>query len=191
MLAILFTFNIGAVEYTTTGYRGFGGSGTVFLQNNLDSSIYGNYLNDAVTAWNNADVPGRSFVVNTESYSQIYNCDFNTSNITLYSVYNDSQAEAVTQKWGQSTLNCTCHTTYAFDIICNDAKLMSASSTMKKAVIVHELGHTLGLKDYGHEYYDYKNLSIMCYATNFNYWWEPFQFDIDNATDCWAPHYEP
>jgi len=189
MLTVLFTFNIGAVEYTTLGYRGIGGSGTVFLQNHLDSSIYRDYLDDAVSAWNDAVVLGRSFVVNTQAGSIIYNFDFSTSVNPEYHDLHEREVVAVTVYWGQSTANCTCHTTYAFDIICNDALLANQSVKYKKATLVHELGHTLGLKDYDESDYDYVNYSIMCYGTDFNYWWQPFQFDIDNAEDCWAPHY--
>ena len=175
-----------AVEYSSTGYR-TGNTGTIYLQNNLDNaSIYSNHFVTAVAYWNNAGVAGRSFTVNTVSSSQIYNEDFSTSSWTwLVGLHNDGVL-ATTYKWGQTTAYCTCHTTYAFDIICNDARLVGKSTNYKRAVIVHELGHTLGLIDYKNSN---QNISIMSYLTDFDVYYTPFSFDVTNASDCWAPHY--
>lgn len=173
-----------SAEYSTTGYR-TGSTGTVFLQNNLsNSNIYSNHFVTAVSYWNNAGVLGRSFTVNTSSSSQIYNLDFSTSD--EYAGKHEDGVVALTYKWGKTTAYCTCHTTNAFDIVCNDALFNGQSTNYKRAVIVHELGHTLGLIDYSKTN---GNVSIMSYRTDFNTYCTPFAFDIRNATDCWAPHY--
>ena len=75
--------------------------------------------------------------------------------------------------------------TVMFEIICNDGILEYATYEYQTAVIVHELGHTLGLVDYPDSY---KNKSIMSYKTEIDIHYAPFPMDVKNANDCWAPH---
>ncbi len=182
---MLTTFTFGAYaseHYSSTGYR-TGNTGTIFLQNHLQG-YYEEEFEDAIKLWNTAGLVGRNFVVNTQSDSEIYSMDFSESSDPVYVMYHNHQAGAVTNKWSL-TIYCTCHTTVMFEIICNDGMLEYATDEYQTAVIVHELGHTLGLVDYPDSY---KNKSIMSYQTEIDIHYAPFPMDVKNANDCWAPH---
>ncbi len=177
-----------AQGYDSNGYRaGSSLDGTVYIKNNLNNSaIYLNHFPTAVAYWNSTNIPGRSFVINSTSTSIIRNFDFSESNSDSFQQFHDMGVAAVTQNWGKGTNYCTCHTTYAFDIICNDAYLDGRTSTFIRAIITHELGHTLGLIDFENSY---GGQSIMSYDTDWTQNCRPFEMDIENATECWAPHY--
>jgi len=172
-----------AVEYETFGYNN--GGNTIYIKNNLSSSIYSNHFVTAVAYWNSAGVTNRSIVVNTSSTSVAYNFDFSQSSDPTYVQDDANNVVSWYWYWSQSTTYCTHHKTLAFDIQCNDAKYSSMTSTEKRSWLTHELGHAFGLKDYPSTR---KNTSIMSYLTERNVYSTPFSFDVNNANDCWAVH---
>ena len=132
-------------------------------------------------------------MVNNVSSSYITNVDFRDIRDLWDADYQQSYGAYTVL----TTLSyaCTCHIATSFVIRLNEHYMEELNfvddqlnTNKRRKVIVHELGHALGLIDYynGTHMYD----SVMHNEQEFNsilpvY---PTSFDVANANACWAPH---
>lgn len=178
------TVNADSAAYGTQGYY----NATIFIQNDLTK--YTSYFEDAIDIWNNAGITDRSIEVNTVSSSYITNFKFSD-----YPEYWDEEIQEAYGFYDPLTMlpyACECHRTTSFKICMNETILDGlnyANETYNEnerlGAFVHEFGHTLGLSDYGVIY----NGSVMDRNRDFKTIYEPTQTDIENAIECWSPHY--
>ena len=183
-------FNYSSVFYSTDGYRTSTTSATIYLQNKINNtSIYSNHFVTAVSYWNNAGLTYRTYVVNTSSSSYIYNEDFNYSSDVSIQEEGADGTVAFFEPLIQNTVYCSCHKTRSFYIALNDAEFSGLTSTYKRGVITHELGHALGLLDLDKNgTTTYQDRSIMSYASDLSSKATPYTLDVTNANECWSPH---
>lgn len=191
MVLTLLCITAHASEYDDSGYS----KATIYIQNKLDE-YYHDHFETAIGYWDGYDdegnkhLPGRSIVVNTESYSQITNVSFRFH--PEFGVLNSQFTYGLYVVEYPTSLACDCHTTAGFTIYINDYFAREATdeylrtSNENLATIVHEMGHAYGLIDFDESYYVYD--SIMSYRVNNNTMYQPQERDYRNARASWARH---
>lgn len=120
---------------------------SIYINVSTLSSSYSSHFITAVSNWNAVSISPRIVYTNGVSTNSAYDLDF------LYSgnqdlINNAYNAGGVYYPISFDTNPCACHQSDIFNIFINTRMVPpTISSYFKRSVMVHEIGHALGLQD--------------------------------------------